>query len=167
MCTKSFIGTNKFVFLYEVQDEKGDWTSVLLARPKTGRTHQLRLHLQQLGFPVVSDPNYGKDGNEAREKQTERESKRLKIEYSNEIIGTDEEKATLLCRHCTCGGDKAAFSESQLRYEGICLHAYCYKISLDNNETRVFKTKLPTFIDQEITHISSLGDFSPSQGTNL
>ncbi len=28
-------------------------------QPKSGRTHQIRLHLQWLGHPIVDDPNYG------------------------------------------------------------------------------------------------------------
>ena len=33
--------------------------SLLLLRPKTGRTHQLRVHLRYLGHPVIGDPLYG------------------------------------------------------------------------------------------------------------
>ena len=28
--------------------------------PLTGRTHQLRVHLSESGFPIVGDPTYGK-----------------------------------------------------------------------------------------------------------
>ena len=47
-------------------------TSVVLCRPFTGRMHQIRVHLQYLGFPVMNDPLYnhlvfgpekGKSGN--------------------------------------------------------------------------------------------------------
>jgi 23S rRNA pseudouridine1911/1915/1917 synthase len=38
----------------------GDY-SLLLLRPKTGRTHQLRVHLKYLGNPVLGDPIYGKN----------------------------------------------------------------------------------------------------------
>ncbi|MDR0290771.1 MAG: RluA family pseudouridine synthase [Treponema sp.] len=33
--------------------------SLVLLRPKTGRTHQLRVHLRYLGHPIVGDPVYG------------------------------------------------------------------------------------------------------------
>jgi 23S rRNA pseudouridine1911/1915/1917 synthase len=34
--------------------------SLLLLRPKTGRTHQLRVHLKYLGCPILGDPIYGR-----------------------------------------------------------------------------------------------------------
>ena len=34
-------------------------TSLIECRPYTGRTHQLRLHLQLLGTPIANDPCYG------------------------------------------------------------------------------------------------------------
>jgi 23S rRNA pseudouridine1911/1915/1917 synthase len=33
--------------------------SLVLLRPKTGRTHQLRVHLRYIGHPVTGDPLYG------------------------------------------------------------------------------------------------------------
>jgi len=50
----------------------GDGTSLVQCFPKTGRMHQIRLHLQYLGYPIVNDPLYnsnsfgkdkGKNGN--------------------------------------------------------------------------------------------------------
>ena len=41
-------------------DEATDST-IVICRPATGRTHQIRLHLQYLGHPIANDPNYGGD----------------------------------------------------------------------------------------------------------
>ena len=35
-----------------------DGTSIVEARPKTGRTNQIRIHLQHLGWPICGDPTY-------------------------------------------------------------------------------------------------------------
>ncbi len=43
---------------YEVQTENNGYSQLIL-KPKTGRTHQLRVHLKQLGHPIVGDVLYG------------------------------------------------------------------------------------------------------------
>lgn len=43
-----------------VDPETGEKVSYLEARPKTGRTHQIRVHLKALNHPVVCDPLYAK-----------------------------------------------------------------------------------------------------------
>jgi len=45
---------------YEVEQRLGP-VSLVAAHPKTGRTHQIRVHLEHVGFPIVCDPLYGRD----------------------------------------------------------------------------------------------------------
>lgn len=43
---------------FRVQERLADGTAVLQARPFTGRTNQIRIHLAHLGFPVLGDQAY-------------------------------------------------------------------------------------------------------------
>jgi len=43
---------------FEVRARCGDGTALLEARPVTGRTNQIRVHLWHLGYPVMGDPTY-------------------------------------------------------------------------------------------------------------
>ncbi len=53
---------------YEVLKRYGEF-SLLAMRPKTGRTHQIRVHLSHLGHPVMGDKVYGS----RKEKDSEKE----------------------------------------------------------------------------------------------
>ncbi|NLA42729.1 RluA family pseudouridine synthase [Candidatus Saccharibacteria bacterium] len=45
---------------YSLQ-ETNDKNSLILLKPRTGRTHQLRVHLQYINTPIVGDRVYGKE----------------------------------------------------------------------------------------------------------
>ncbi len=54
---------------FTVLSRDSDGTTLLEARPLTGRTNQIRIHLWQLGFPILGDQAYLSDG-ELGETQT-------------------------------------------------------------------------------------------------
>jgi 23S rRNA pseudouridine1911/1915/1917 synthase len=52
-------GGRRAITFFRVQESFPAYT-LLDAEPKTGRTHQLRVHLASIGHPVVGDPVYGR-----------------------------------------------------------------------------------------------------------
>jgi 23S rRNA pseudouridine1911/1915/1917 synthase len=45
---------------YRVLETFGLWASLVECRLKTGRTHQIRVHMAHIGHPLAGDPLYGK-----------------------------------------------------------------------------------------------------------
>ena len=109
----------EFEFLF--YDEKSN-SSVVKCYPKTGRTHQIRIHLRCLGFPIANDPCYGG------------------IIY-NDLKEFDDPKLKEYQLNST---DKDNVSVSELFCYKIWLHALSYKF--DKYE---FKTKEPDWAKKE------------------
>jgi 23S rRNA pseudouridine955/2504/2580 synthase len=76
-------GGKESITEYRVESTSGDY-SVLEARPVTGRTHQIRVHCQYAGHPVVGDEKYGFE--EADRKLAARGYKRLMLHASKLVI---------------------------------------------------------------------------------
>ena len=98
--------------------------SVVVCMPRTGRTHQIRLHLQFLGFPIGNDPNYGPP--ETNVETIASKSEVFRPLPATAAPDTDLGRLKALCSYCN-GGSSATFTNTQLRHTGIWLHALKYK----------------------------------------
>jgi 23S rRNA-/tRNA-specific pseudouridylate synthase len=48
--------------------ERKKASAIIKCEPKTGRTHQIRLHLEHWGYPIIDDPIYGINGDKTSKK---------------------------------------------------------------------------------------------------
>lgn len=153
-------------------------TSIILCRPLTGRSHQLRLHLQWLGHSIVNDIQYGGtmdpsldlmaglvESNQRRQDDVAANGSGMTSLHSLSISEEDVRAATEICTFCTQGPEEA-FSPAQLLQGGhaICLHAYRYQIPFqakkfpgssagDNNPPLAelnLQVGLPTWVNDDV-----------------
>jgi RluA family pseudouridine synthase len=84
------------------------------ARPETGRTHQIRVHLSALGCPVVCDSLYGKNARSGNEKGVCLSS------FKRNWLGNTDEERPLLDR---LGLHASRIVFNSLPYRGLTLEA--------------------------------------------
>ncbi|ETI49603.1 hypothetical protein F441_06605 [Phytophthora nicotianae CJ01A1] len=127
-------------------------TSLMKCKPVTGRTHQIRLHLQLIGFPIANDPCYGGElhfGESAERAQEIAAAKRSKadlppkdpVDFSTprKKNESEEEFMKRTCTWCYVG-EAEAFNETQLHCSKIWLHALEYKL-----DGQMFKVPEPSW----------------------
>uniref|UniRef100_K3WJW7 Pseudouridine synthase RsuA/RluA-like domain-containing protein n=1 Tax=Globisporangium ultimum (strain ATCC 200006 / CBS 805.95 / DAOM BR144) TaxID=431595 RepID=K3WJW7_GLOUD len=118
----------------------GNSTSLLKCKPITGRTHQIRLHLQLIGFPIANDPCYGGELHFGESKERLEEIAKAKqrknelppkqeVDFSmpQQPDESEDEFMKRTCSWCYIGADEA-FNETQLHCSKIWLHALEYKL---------------------------------------
>lgn len=74
-------------------------TSVVRCRPITGRTHQIRLHLQHLGYPIANDTCYGGKCTEPAVSIPFSGLKRVKLEGGGKTVEMDETRLVMIFLH--------------------------------------------------------------------
>lgn len=50
-----------FKLITHIRSLYTDWLSLVEILPETGRTHQIRIHMEKIGHPVLGDNKYGKE----------------------------------------------------------------------------------------------------------
>jgi RluA family pseudouridine synthase len=102
--------------------------SIVMCYPKTGRTHQIRIHLRNLNHPIINDPLYGPNKLMClRENQTPNE---ISDEYfemikSQATLNRIEVESNECCEICNIKLFKQSPKEDLTMY----LHAYKYKLN--------------------------------------
>lgn len=92
-----------------------DGFSLVQCQPITGRTHQIRIHIQSLGFPIVNDIIYGDQVVEKIETN--------EVVCNADISGFEDEKMyQCVIKHCK-GENNRSFNNKNYY---ICLHAWRY-----------------------------------------
>lgn len=125
---------SKSIFKKIEYDPDNDIT-VVSCFPVTGRSHQLRVHLQWLGFPIVGDIQYG--GRQSADDEryhlaaVER-MEALRSNVTNTSRSAEEHESSVRACSCCRNGVASSFTEPQLLKYGhrIDLHALRYRLRI-------------------------------------
>lgn len=139
--------------LYKYDSNKDE--SIVLCKPLTGRTHQLRIHLARLGFPIVNDPFFNMNNTNFPKRtkfiiDTEDWQKISNLqEYYDMFVQEEEQnrKTRLLDKVCSeCSS--VIWKDPDLSGLELYLHAWKY----ENLTTTALQTKLPSWVGEMATN---------------
>jgi 23S rRNA-/tRNA-specific pseudouridylate synthase len=158
-------------------------TSLISCYPITGRNHQLRVHLQWLGFPIVNDVKYG--GRVQAEISKKYDALSLMMDVSNsakeerKVDAVSDDDVVAAKRACACcrgmEGLMDSFTPAQLLEQGhkIFLHALRYRIlvlprkkktanddeSIQSLAELSFEVDPPTWVNKDALQQSDLDEY--------
>lgn len=133
--------------------------TLVACKPLTGRTHQIRIHLARMGFPIVNDPFYNVDNSKypyrsqfildvedwENSSLTEDDLRKEFVLFDEECNRAQEEQRSkvksLICEEC--GSIQA--ETPPLKDLELWLHAWKYS---DSEKTFEFQTKLPAWVHE-------------------
>jgi predicted sulfurtransferase/23S rRNA-/tRNA-specific pseudouridylate synthase len=137
---------SKSYFKHLYYDEESN-TSVVVCCPRTGRNHQLRVHLHALGYPIINDIQYcGRQVHDESGQIHEQSAVDVMLQARDSTTSSGELRVSSLsdddvkaakraCQCCRYDGNQgiiSSFTQAQLLMEGhtICLHAFRYRIRI-------------------------------------
>ena len=107
-------------FFLSIAYDAGSDTSLILCQPRTGRPHQIRLHLQHIGHPIANDPLYCSDARTIEDRRA----------FEGNCAQSNPSHAPTNTCDTICRRDD----------DIIWLHAWCYSCS---DSSRAFHVEAP------------------------
>jgi len=124
-------------------------TSLVRCVPVTGRTHQIRLHLECLGYFIVNDYLYNKKdyAEEITEFQEKQLMKALEMMEKNKLINKSSNDLNKEFRYPYCVKCQSSNIIPINKPSQMCLHSFKYSFGQDI----VFESQLPSWADSPET----------------
>lgn len=121
-------------------------TSVVRCKPLTGRTHQIRVHLRYLGYPISNDPLYGNGTTWAPwirpgERMADKDA-RLLVDrlFASNKDDEEEELDDTRCQECS------ASLVLGKNYDQLCIFLHAWKYACHDWE---YETELPFWAKED------------------
>ena len=127
-------------FQFLAYDEKST-TSLVKCEPVTGRTHQLRLHLQAMGFPIENDPDYGWEAKASRSLVLDEAFSDICVTALRDAIQHKSESESEILALEMCVACKVKMEPP--RHLGLYLHSCRYRFYENSKVVRDFRVPLP------------------------